>query len=47
MAKDTPRPATNRSPQLLNDCSKSFERGRALGPTTHTQMSSREDFTIT
>ena len=46
MAKDTPRPATNRSPRLLDDYSKSFERGWALGPTTHTQMSSREDFTI-
>ena len=46
MTKDTPRPATNCSPQLLDDYLKSFERGRALGPTTHTQMSSREDFTI-
>ena len=46
MSQDTPRPATNRSPRLLNDYPKSFERGRALGPTTYTQMSSREDFTI-
>ena len=46
MPQDTPRPTTHRSPRLLDDCLKSFERGRALGPTTYTQMSSPEDFTI-
>ncbi|MGD1103926.1 MAG: hypothetical protein ABSA59_17895, partial [Terriglobia bacterium] len=46
MTKNTPRPATNSRPRLLDDYLKSFERGRALGPTTHTQMSSREDSTI-
>jgi hypothetical protein len=44
--KDTPHPATNSSAPLLDDYPESFERGRALGPTTHTQMSSLEDSTI-
>jgi len=44
--KNTPHPATNSRPLLLDDYPKSFERGRALGPTTHTQMSSLEDSTI-
>jgi hypothetical protein len=40
------RPCYELSPRSFDDLPKSFEQGRTPGPTTHTQMSSREDSTI-
>lgn len=46
MSEDTPRAATNLRPDRRDDYLKTFERRRALDPTTHAQMLSLDDFTI-